>query len=243
MRKAFFLIILFIISINSFASDLLSKKSVDEYFLTILDWPEQYWPEGRSSALIEKNYDRLHYEQVKICDDDLSTAWVEGVSGNGIGEWVVIIVDGDYQNLSYKKSICTEQIKYSLKINNGYCKNNVTYTNNNRLKKAKITIYEVPLCYNQTETIAIEEPFKTYETEIELCDSNDTQKFDFIIKPKAKFSEGFLVLFTQLTILEVYPGEKYHDTCISEMHATAEVVKEQAVVNPSKRRNKNRWQK
>ena len=74
MRKAFFLIILFIISINSFASDFLSKKSVDEYFLTILDWPEQYWPEGRSSALIEKNYDSLHYEQVKICDDDLSTA-------------------------------------------------------------------------------------------------------------------------------------------------------------------------
>lgn len=137
----------------------LSKNDINNYFISLQNWPEQYWPEGRSSALIEKGYDRLHYEQVKICDDDLSTAWVEGVPGNGIGEWVVIIVDGDYQNLSYKKSICTEQIKYSLKINNGYCKNNVTYTNNNRLKKAKITIYEVPLCYNQTETIAIEEPF------------------------------------------------------------------------------------
>ena len=69
-----------------FSNDLLTKQSVNNYFTTLLDWPDQYWSEGRSTALIENGYDRLHYEQVKIWDNDLSTAWVEGVKGEGIGE-------------------------------------------------------------------------------------------------------------------------------------------------------------
>ena len=40
------------------------------------------------------------------------------------------------------------------------------------------------------------------------------------------YTTGNVCLFLKLTILEVYPGEKYNDTCISELHATADGVKE-----------------
>ncbi|WP_276781828.1 hypothetical protein [Treponema succinifaciens] len=82
-----------------------------------------------------------------------------------------------------------------------------------------------------------------YETEIELKDSMEEQDFSFEASPKGTFKHGSLYLYCQLTILEVYTGEKYHDTCISEMHATAELVKEHPAGSPRKKRSKNRWQK
>ena len=65
-----------------------------------------------------------------------------------------------------------------------------------------------------------------YETEITLEDIITQQKFLFNCSPKAKYESGYLYLYVQLTILDVYPGKKYQDTCISEMSATAEVIKE-----------------
>jgi len=226
MKKIIVLMLVLATYKDLFSNDLLTKQSVNNYFTTLLDWPDQYWSEGRSTALIENGYDRLHYEQVKIWDNDLSTAWVEGVKGEGIGEWVMTPVNGNYQSLYYDNEIATKKISLRLNIFNGFCKNTSTFKNNNRVKKAKIRLYEVPLRLGQHETVALEEPYITFETYIELVDSNTEQKFYFNFYPKASYSDGFLCLFIQLTILEVYPGEKYNDTCISELHATADVIKE-----------------
>lgn len=224
----------------------LSKNDINNYFISLQNWPEQYWPEGRSSALIEKGYDRLHYEQVKIWDDDLSTAWVEGNNSDGIGEWVCLKID--FLNgyvFDYEDESLSEKLKIHLKINNGFCKNVTTFFNNNRIKKAKISIFEYPWDAFEDErgTFVFEEPIINSEFEIELNDVSEEQDFEFLIEKKGNFKRGVLGLFLKLTILEVYPGEKYHDTCISEMHATAEVVKEKPADSPIKKRNKNRWRK
>ena len=224
----------------------LSKNDINNYFISLQNWPEQYWPEGRSSALIEKSYDRLHYEQVKIWDDDLSTAWVEGNNSDGIGEWVCLKID--FLNgyvFDYEDESLSEKLKIHLKINNGFCKNVTTFFNNNRIKKAKISIFEYPWDAFEDErgTFVFEEPIINSEFEVELRDVSEEQDFEFLIGKKGNFKRGVLGLFLKLTILEVYPGEKYHDTCISEMHATAEVIKEQPAGRPIKKRSKNRWQK
>ena len=178
--------------------------------------------------MIESGYDKSYYEQKNIWDGDIATAWVEGINGNGINEWVIIEVDGNYQNLDYDDNILNKKLSLSLKINNGFCKNERTFYNNNRVKKAKITIYEVPLRAGQHKTYALEEPCIMYETEILLEDTMNQQNFSFTCSPKAPFLEGSLYLYAQLTILDVYPGEKYQDTCISEMSATAEVIEEES---------------
>lgn len=75
-------------------------------------------------------------------------------------------------------------------------------------------------------TQSLEEPYIMHESEIVLEDTMNQQDFSFICSPKAPFPDGSLYLYVQLTILDVYPGEKYQDTCISELSANAEVIKE-----------------
>ncbi len=211
----------FIPFVYAFEKQALTRETVNEHWEDIA-----FWEHGISSKLIEQGY---NYAWESIRDKDSTTAWVEGSSGDGIGEWVIIPIKGNYQYLNYEDGILDKEINIQLKINNGFCKNEITYNNNNRVKKAKITIYEVPLIayedYRGTQ--ALNEPFIMYETEIMLKDTMDQQSFSFNCFPKASFLEGRLYLYVQLTILDVYHGEKYQDTCISEMSATADVIKKQ----------------
>jgi len=78
-----------------------------------------------SSELKEKNTRSDYYSVNNLFDDDSTTAWVEGVKDDGIGQWVQINFDTTYK------------IKYIL-IRNGYQKSTLTYYNNNRVKKMLI---------------------------------------------------------------------------------------------------------
>ena len=211
-------IFLMTISVYAIEKQALTRESVNEHWEDI-----SFWEHGISSKLIEQGY---NYAWESIRDKDFSTAWVEGSCDDGIGEWVIIPIKGNYQYLNYENNILNKKLNVNLRINNGFCKNEKTFYNN-RVKKAKITIYEVPLRTGQHKTYALEEPCIMYETEILLEDTMNQQNFSFTCSPKAPFLEGSLYLYAQLTILDVYPGEKYQDTCISEMSATAEVIEEE----------------
>ncbi len=223
MKKRIISTCIFLMTISVYAVEkqALTRESVNEHWKDI-----SYWEHGISSKLIEQGY---NYAWESIRDKDFSTAWVEGSCDDGIGEWVIIPIKGNYQYLNYENNILDKKLSVNLRINNGFCKNEKTFYNNNRIKKAKITLYEVPLiAYEDFRgTQALEEPCIMYETEIILEDTMNQQNFSFTCSPKAPFLEGHLYLYVQLTILEVYPGEKYQDTCISEMSATAEVIEEE----------------
>ena len=214
-------IFLMVISVYAVEKQALTRENVNEHWEDI-----SFWEHGISSKLIEQGY---NYAWESIRDKDFSTAWVEGSCDDGIGEWVIIPIKGNYQYLDYEDNILDKKLSVNLRINNGFCKNEKTFYNNNRIKKAKITLYEVPLiAYEDFRgTQALEEPCIMYETEIILEDTMNQQNFSFTCSPKAPFLEGSLYLYVQLTILDVYPGEKYQDTCISEMSATAEVIEEE----------------
>lgn len=63
-----------------------------------------------------------------------------------------------------------------------------------------------------------------HEFEIDIEDKRELQQFESKIKLLRDFSYAEDTrLFLQLTILGVYPGEKYDDICISELYATAEI--------------------
>lgn len=135
------------------------------------------WVATTSSSELYEN--GRYYDAHKAVDKKLETAWVEGIPGDGIGEWI------DF--LFYPK----QEIK-AISIINGYVKNELTYQANNRLKRVKISF----------------DDGVSFETELK----DGQMQAQMIELPEPKNVEQF-----RITILEVYNGTKYKDTCISEV--------------------------
>jgi len=175
-------------------------------------------------VLIERNKPETEYELNKIWDRSISTTWAEGAAGAGIGEYVTIEVRF-LPSLFFEDILSNIKIEGKLQINNGFCRSEKLFKDNNRVKKALITIYAVPLRVAQTGTFALKPgPMILKEFEIHIDDTNKLQVFNFDTEIQSFTDvEGSVDLFLRLTILEIYHGEKYNDTCISELHATAEI--------------------
>lgn len=75
------------------------------------------------------------YRASNIKDWNHETAWVEGVSGFGIGEWI------EFQNLSGDGSTFT-----AVTILNGYVKSDKAWSENARVKRLKVYRDGRPLC-------------------------------------------------------------------------------------------------
>ena len=78
------------------------------------------------------------YTPSKTIDKDNTTAWLEGVKGNGINEWIKFTADA-------------EQYVNGFVLYNGYQKNEKTYINNGKISKVLVTFadnstleYELP---------------------------------------------------------------------------------------------------
>lgn len=76
-----------------------------------------------SSSLSEYN---MTHAPERAADGDLSTAWVEGADGQGIGETIVFLFDGDYS-------------VNGISINAGYQKSSDLYYKNSRPEKITVT--------------------------------------------------------------------------------------------------------
>lgn len=124
------------------------------------------------------------YSISNIEDDDIRTAWVEGVSGYGIGEYI----EFTFENRAPRATSC--------RIANGYSKNETTWRNNSRVKT--LNMYE-----NDVLTAILE-----------LKDIRDFQVFSFP-HPIGHRKDGKASKL-KFVITEVYKGDKYEDTAISE---------------------------
>lgn len=121
----------------------------------------------------------FNYAADNIIDADTSTCWAEGVDGSGIGE---IIEIGSNKTLEFNTII----------INNGYCKSERLFNENNRAKKLRLT-------FDDGESVILN-----------LKDgySNFKNSFDM---PKVKTKS------ITIEIVDVYKGSKWDDTCISDI--------------------------
>jgi len=175
-----------------------------------------------------------NYGTHNLLDKNPSTAWVEGVEGDGIGETVTIEAG--------------ETLKEAIIFRNGYQKSQGTFEGNSRVKRMRVTLYigfmipgDVTELYAYFSVIPFAEP-----VEIALEDRWGIQQvaMPFDRKAAAEFkekqhavflreaattieemlanSEGFdaepkFRYFLKCEILEVYKGSKYEDTCISDI--------------------------
>jgi hypothetical protein len=84
-----------------------------------------------SSAL--KAQGSKSYKASNVFDRDPETAWVEGVKGNGVGQWI------EYRDVSG----CSIS---SIKILNGYVKSDKAWNENARVKRLKVYCNGKPKC-------------------------------------------------------------------------------------------------
>lgn len=197
------------------------KECVNSYY-----YKDNYknWIMGASSVLHENGKEDGFYDRNKLFDKDLSTSWVEGVSGDGIREYILLQVYEDGFLGEEYFSIKDKKIRILLTINNGFCKDYNLYCKNNRVKKAKITIYDMSLRVGQNETVVDDDPEIVFSDTVSLEDKMENQiiPIEFFLKKYHTTSTPEIIL--KFEILEVYKGSLYEDTAISELRAIGNYI-------------------
>lgn len=195
------------------------------------------WERGRSSALKEKGKSADFYEINKINDVEefdgdeianISTAWVEGVDGDGEGEFVIVPVKPlrDMENSIFRHDDSSVKYHIYYNVKNGYQQSEDLYYKNNRVKDAIIRIYAAAYELGQNDAYLRWNPDCIYEQKITLSDEVGENPFclnsesaDLLIDIPFKYLMDNVQFFFELEILSVYKGTKYSDTCICDMSA------------------------
>ncbi|MFT6282018.1 MAG: hypothetical protein ACJA0U_002151 [Salibacteraceae bacterium] len=133
-----------------------------------------------------------NYNVKNIFDLNYKTAWVEGVPGYGIGEKITYTFPGDHPRVT------------QIIIVNGYVISEEAWFNNSRVKTLNV--------YFNNELFAT----------LHLKDTKNDQVFEFdpigyvrTEKDKGKDTPNWTLSFE---IVEVYEGDVYDDTAISELY-------------------------
>lgn len=171
------------------------------------------------------------YHADKIVDGDLKTAWVEGAPGPGAGAQLVFeIPTPGYSATTLKDGART------FIIHNGLAASKKLFLANNRIKDCRLDVFAgvddgVYVDYCSKYTLKI---FSSRE--LTLKDTMDPQRIPLRIDHAAAKKlwrstrdgirakggavaggEYGLYLFGVLTVKSVYKGDKYDDTCVSEI--------------------------
>lgn len=162
------------------------KESFWDIFGDACSWYCAGGPFSVTASSSLKSNGKNSYDGQNAHDLDYKNAWVEGVSGYGIGEYLLYKFKGDSPRV-------TEII-----VVNGYVKSRAAFKNNSRVKKLKV--------YKDDKPIAI----------LELKDIMGEQTFD--IGTLGYHRENAPDWSLKFEIMEVYEGEKYDDTAISEIY-------------------------
>lgn len=136
---------------------------------------------------------KFSYKAENIHDLSYKTAWIEGKSDYGIGEYVVYDFPPENPRI-------TEII-----VVNGYVKDQSSWINNSRVKKLKVYLNDQPYAILHLKDTLVEQTFKVKA--IGYGNRNDQEA----LKKKPHWTLKF-------EILEVYPGKKYKDTAITEIY-------------------------
>jgi hypothetical protein len=131
------------------------------------------------------------YTPDMLWDFNVRTAWVEGINGPGIGEWV------QYRfNLQNGVKTDPQVDSDAVSIFTGYCKNEKSWKENNRVKILRVE-------YNGRKLFKLR--------------FSDTMSRQFVRYPVVDIKPGGTLRFV---VEEVYKGEKYDDTAISDLELT-----------------------
>lgn len=147
-----------------------------------------------ASSQLKSNNPKINYLPENVLDGRPETAWVEGKKDSGIGEYIDLYMSPTSRGEG-DGCLLVEKIG----IINGYGANSDLFMKNNRVKKIKLSY-----SYYMGEELK--------EGKDMFFDLKDSIEMQYIVFPKPLYMTQ-----CRLTILDVYKGSKYNDTCISEI--------------------------
>lgn len=163
----------------------------------------------RASSMLSANHSVNN-----LFDLNLSTAWSEGVNGNGVGQTIEI----ELRDIPV----------YLVAIANGYRKSPYLFKANNRLKLVDVELVFVPINGIKREKI-YKKTVNLSEEEIEYDGKGDIYaSLISLFNPDKDFlsensdsdpesAQDYLLRRVTLKIVSVIPGLTFDDTCISEI--------------------------
>ena len=161
-----------------------------------LEWLSQIGSSISSSTLSSQG--KVNYRMSNISDLNTNTAWVEGETEYGIGVKLTFEMnfEKEFDNDPNAKFGAVYQIYGKFLMANGYCKTDVSWKSNSRVKQFIVYLNQEPLCI------------------VNLLDKKQWQEFDIseiLLKKDIKNRDKLI-----FEITDVYKGEKYKDTAITE---------------------------
>lgn len=144
------------------------------------------------------------YSVKNLVDRNPATAWVEGKSGMGEGDYIEFELDDITLN--------------RIGIINGYKKSEYLYNANSRVKKVRLEVDSIVKNIDTGEFESVDHIEKFVEfSDRGFYDGNTDLLFHCTDFKNIDKNSTRLVRKIKFTILEVYKGYKYDDTCISEV--------------------------
>ena len=135
----------------------------------------------------------ISYRASNAHDLSYKTAWIEGVPGYGVGESITYTFPPENPRIT------------KVIIINGYVKSNKVWKENSRVKKLKMYVNGKPYAILNLEDSKKEQTF-----DIETIGYGDRKDLKALVKKP--------VIHIKFEIADVYPGEKYDDTAITEIY-------------------------
>jgi hypothetical protein len=146
-----------------------------------------------SASSTLKSLKTTDYSPKNIHDLSYKTAWIEGVPGYGIGE-----------SITYHFPPQTPRITEIIVVN-GYIKSEQIWKDNSRVKKLKMYLDGNPFAILHLDDSRYEQHFK-----FDPLGYSDRKDWN-ILQKKPWWTITF-------EIMDVYPGDKYDDTAITEIY-------------------------
>uniref|UniRef100_UPI001C9E7317 NADase-type glycan-binding domain-containing protein n=1 Tax=Saccharicrinis aurantiacus TaxID=1849719 RepID=UPI001C9E7317 len=150
-------------------------------------------PKEVSASSYLKSQGTNSYDPKNAHDLNYKNAWIEGVDGYGIGEYLLYTFEGASPRIN------------EIIVINGYVKSKAAWENNSRVKKLKVYIDNKPYAILSLKDMRCSQSFK-----IEPIGNSNRTDID-ALKMKPDWTLKF-------EILEVYEGLKYDDVAISEIY-------------------------
>lgn len=156
-------------------------------------WYDGGVPKNVTASSYLSSQGENNYSPKNAHDFNYKTAWVEGVKGYGIGEYLLYTFEG-----------ATPRIN-TIKVLNGYIKSKTAWLNNSRVKTLKMYVNDQPFAILNLKDFYGEQIFS-----VEPIGNSDRKNLE-LLKLKPDWTLKF-------EILDVYKGLKYDDVAITEIY-------------------------
>lgn len=162
-----------------------------------------------ATAASELHEGSIVYSAKNLGDHDYKTTWAEGAQDSGKNQIIHVFLSDD---IAHGRPPFVAHTVTHLYLLNGFRRDEKTYYENNRVKKIKLTLW----MDNTKKSFEITLPDRPYA---EVNDYNIAYEADLLntYLPLGRRGTIYDANWFDIEILEVYPGTKYNDTCISEI--------------------------